>query len=67
MNFVTFQSVAYLAHVETKVSYDEIGHLVPYFTTNNQIRSGELLQIQNQAAITKDWLNTTVLSICLEN
>ena len=54
MNFVTFQSVAYIAHVETEVLYDEIGHLVPYFTTNNQIRSRALLQIQNQAGITKD-------------
>ena len=54
MNFVTFQSVAYIAHVETKVLYDEIGHLAPYFTTNNQIRSSALLQIQNQAGISKD-------------
>ena len=32
--FVTFQSVAYITHVETEVLYDEIGHLAPYFTTN---------------------------------
>ena len=54
MNFVTFQSVAYIAHVETEVLYDEIGHLASYFTTNNQTRSGALLQILNQAGITKD-------------
>ena len=48
MIFVTFQSFAYIAHVETEVLYDEIGHLTPYFTTNNQIRSRAVLQIQNQ-------------------
>ena len=54
MNCVTFQSVQYIAHVETEVLNDEIGHLAPYFTTNNQIRSRALLQILNQAGITKD-------------
>ena len=34
MNFVTFQSVPYIARVETEVLYDEIGHLAPYFITN---------------------------------
>ena len=32
-NFLTFQSVPHIAHVETEVFYDEIGHLAPYFTT----------------------------------
>ena len=32
--FVTFLSVPYIAHVETEVLYDEIGHIAPYFTTN---------------------------------
>ena len=32
-NFFTFQSVPYIAHVETEVLYDEVGHLAPYFTT----------------------------------
>ena len=34
MNFVTFQSVPYIAHVETEVLYNEIGNLASYFTTN---------------------------------
>ena len=32
----------------------------------NQIKSGALLQIQ-KACISKDWLNSSVLSICLKN
>ena len=67
MNFITIQSVSYIAHVEMEVLYDEIGLLAPYFTTDNKIRSRAVLQIQNQAGISKDWLNTTVLSICLKN
>ena len=54
MNFFTFQSVPYLAHVETEVVYDEIGHLAPYFTTNKSNKGKELLQIQKQAGISKD-------------
>ena len=32
--FVTSQSVPYIAHVDTGVLCDEVGHLTPFFTTN---------------------------------
>ena len=53
--FITFQSVPYIAHVEMEVLYDEIEHLAPHLLVQiNEIRSRVLLQIQKQVGISKD-------------
>ena len=31
---VTYQSVPYIAHVDTRLLCDEVGYLTPFFTTN---------------------------------
>ena len=47
MNFVTFQSVAYIAHVDTGVLCDEV------LLQINQIKSRALLQIKKKPVFRK--------------
>ena len=63
MNCVTFQSVPYIAHVDTGVLCDEVRN---FLLQIHQIKSRALLHIK-KADISKDLLNKNVLSICLNN
>ena len=45
MNFVTSQSVSYIAHVDTGVLCAKVEHLTPFLLQINKIKSRALLQI----------------------
>ena len=60
MNFVTFQSVPYKAHVDTGVLWDEV---INFLLQINQIKSRALLQILKSRYL----VNANILSICLNN
>ena len=62
MNFVTFLSVPYIAHVDAGVLCDEVRNCLLQI---NQLKSGATLTNWKKADISKYWLNTSVLSICL--
>ena len=51
MNFVTFQSVPYIAHVDTGVLCDEVRI---FLLQINEIKSRAQLQIKKKADISKD-------------